>query len=529
FTNEKGTRLCKVIIHPGRLFQALLTKNKVLLLGCFNGLWKFKNGKHTLFKSEPELQGRINDIVEQENGDIWVATDKYGVICIKHLSGKLEHYTLKDGLPANKINILSIDRDGNVWAATNNGVAVIDFKNKLIEKYSTANGLLNDQVKNLACYNNELWMGTDAGICICDIKKLRIRTIPANIVISNVLVNNKPLKVVNNHFSFSYNQNNLSFLFDGLSFKTAAGCDFLYLLSGYEKNWHNSNEAKVSYMNLLPGNYEFIVYAINNEGIHSKLPAKFKFKINPPFWKTWWFITLLIVVWIALTYQLIKWRIKIFKRKTEEKNKIIKQLTEYQLTAIQAQMNPHFIFNVISSIQNFILDKDTDEAYDYLAQFARLIRLILQHSKENYISIEKELEMLKIYISLEQLRLNKKFDFVVKISPEIDTFSELLPVMLLQPYLENSIWHGIMPMDKSKSGVITLSIAKRNQKQLEITIEDNGVGRSKASELRKKTEHTSMAMTLNQKRLDLFNAELNVIDKYDENNIATGTMIELVI
>jgi ligand-binding sensor domain-containing protein len=528
FMNSHGLRFGKTIVHPGRMIKVVSSGNKELLLGCLNGLWKFKNGKYTLWKSVPELQGRINDIVKQKNGDIWVATDKYGVIRIDHLSGILQQYALKHGLPANKVNAITIDSKENVWIATNDGIAVIDSQNKTIKKYSTANGLLNDQVKKIICCNNELWMGTDAGICICNINDIRPNDHSPNVVISNVSLNNRPIEFKNYKEVFNYQQNNFLFSFDGLSFKNIFGCDFVYRLSGYESTWHTSKDPSANYTNLLAGNYSFIVYAVNNDGVYSKIPAKFMFTIAAPFWKTWWFVTLLIIGWGIFTYKVIRWRIAVFKKRTEEKNKINKQLTEYQLTALQAQMNPHFIFNVITSIQNFILDKDTDEAYDYLAQFARLIRLILQHSKENYISIEKELEMLKLYISLEQLRLNKKFEFVVKLSPEVDTFFELIPVMLIQPYMENAIWHGIMPLEKSKKGVITLSISKQNDKLL-ISVEDNGVGRKQAAAMKTSSLHVSMAMTLNQKRLELFKAEMQIIDKCDEKNNPTGTKVELLL
>ncbi|MGQ0827638.1 MAG: two-component regulator propeller domain-containing protein [Bacteroidota bacterium] len=529
FMRKNGYRFTEYYQTPGKLFKGVLINKKELLLACLNGLWRFKDGKSVYYNNDPMLKNRINDIVLDKNENIWVATDKNGVIYIDHISQQTKNYSLKEGLPANKINAITIDNKGNAWVATNNGIAVINLKLNKITKYTTDNGLLNDQVKKIINCNNELWMSTDGGICICNVEQLYKNTTPPNVIISRVLLNNQSLDTKKIHSSFEYDQNNFSFLFDGLSFKKEKGCDFIYQLIGYDNTWHSSGNASANYPNLPSGVYTFEVYAINNDGVRSRTPAKFMFIIRPPFWKTWWFISLVAAIWLIVTYQFIMWRVGVFKKRIEEKEKINKQLTEYQLTAIQAQMNPHFIFNVISSIQNFILDKDTDEAYDYLAQFARLIRLILQHSKENHVSIEKELEMLKLYISLEQLRLNKKFDFNIQVAPEIDVSSESIPVMLIQPYIENSIWHGIMPMDKSKKGVINLYIQKQ-QGQLLVRIEDNGVGREKASLLRKKPEgHLSMAMTLNQKRLNLFNAQLDVKDKFDGHNVASGTIVELLL
>ncbi|EPB65873.1 histidine kinase, partial [Ancylostoma ceylanicum] len=219
-------------------------------------------------------------------------------------------------------------------------------------------------------------------------------------------------------------------------------------------------------------------------------------------------------------------------KKEKEQTRINQLLADSRLSALQAQMNPHFVFNSINSIQNFILKKDIDHAYDYLTKFSKLIRLVLQNSRKKEISVQEDLEVLRLYIMLEQLRFNNRFEYHERISDDIDPHNTLIPPMLIQPYIENAIWHGIMPLEGKRTGVITLRM-DIEQQTIKIVIEDNGVGRKSKEQ---HSGHESLSMKVTEERLSIVNSlykddkpSLQVIDLTDENGTPAGTRIELKI
>ena len=211
-----------------------------------------------------------------------------------------------------------------------------------------------------------------------------------------------------------------------------------------------------------------------------------------------------------------------------------KQLAQAETKALRAQMNPHFIFNSLNSINSFIIARKHDIASDYLIKFSKLIRLILDNSRSEIISLEKELETLKIYVILENARFKNKFNCIYDIAEDIDTNSTMIPPMLLQPFVENAIWHGLM--QKESPGAITIAIRQENEDFLNISITDDGIGREKAAELKSKSAtHKSHGLKVTSQRIEMMNklnssgAKVNITDLKDEQGHATGTRVELII
>jgi LytS/YehU family sensor histidine kinase len=216
------------------------------------------------------------------------------------------------------------------------------------------------------------------------------------------------------------------------------------------------------------------------------------------------------------------------------KTEFKKQLAQAETKALRAQMNPHFIFNCLNSINSFIIDGKHEIASDYLIKFSKLIRLILDNSRSETISLERELEALNLYVLLEGARFENKFKCVYQIAENIDTSVIMIPPMLLQPFVENAIWHGLM--QKETEGTITLEIKKENEEFLNIAIIDDGIGREKAAELKSKSvTHKSHGLKVTSQRIEMMNklnstgAHINIIDLKDEQGHATGTKVELII
>ncbi len=218
----------------------------------------------------------------------------------------------------------------------------------------------------------------------------------------------------------------------------------------------------------------------------------------------------------------------------KQKSKFELKAIQMELKALRAQINPHFTFNIMTSIQHYILDNQPDAAQKYLGKFARLVRSVLDNSETPLVTIEEDLKALDLYVELDTLRFENNFDYKKIIDEEIDVGFDRIPAMLLQPHVENAIWHGLQ--HKEGKGKITVEL-KRQEDMLLCSIEDNGVGRKKAQELQSanKTKHKSMGMFISRERLRIINSKnksnlnVNVRDLEDANGKALGTRIELFV
>ncbi len=311
--------------------------------------------------------------------------------------------------------------------------------------------------------------------------------------------------------------------------------EYKYRLVGFEDSLKLSTNDYVEYPNLAPGSYTFEVYGLNDKKVVSEQKAVYVFTISKPIWLRWWFILLEILNVGGLLYLFIRWRVGIVRKTEQEKNRMNKLVADSRIAAIQAQMNPHFIFNTINSIQDFILQNDTQKAYDYLAKFAKLVRTILNNSEENLITLEKELDTLKLYVEIEQLRFKNNFEFVLNTEGITSDTNEIkIPAMLIQPYIENAIWHGIMPLGKNKKGKLVLKL-RQEKDQLHISIEDNGVGRSYSTDVKKTEGHVSMGDKLVQEKIEMigkmYNKKASTVttDLFDEDNKPCGTRIDITL
>lgn len=524
---------CLIYSLPARTISALPDGNAIWV-GTKKGLYKFQDGTYTNFTEiDTLLQCEITDLAKDADGSLWLATVGNGVLRLKNK--KVESFKTADGLVSNVCTSIKIDQQKNIWVGTNKGLGCLipASKNKWsIKNITEQNGLNSNEITKLCVLNDTLWIGTMYGLSSLDIKQMTRYIVPSSIYINSIKVNNNEL--TSDTTQFSYNENNFTFALNGLTFKDNGNHLYRYRLIGSDTTWHQIQSNELLLNNLAPGQYTFEAQVANLDKIWSTKSAIFSFTIHKPFWLTWWFILIEIVVLILIVYAIILWRTSIIRKKEQEKLRINKLLAEYQMKALTAQMNPHFIFNAINSIQNFIIQNHSTLAYDYLIKFSKLIRLVLNNSKENEVTLQQELETLDLYIELEQLRFEKSFDYLLTIAPEIDPQSLMIPGLLLQPYIENAIWHGLMPL-KTRKGEIALTITEEDS-LLKIIIKDNGVGR-KASDLIKKKiihkSHQSVGMELTGKRIELFGQEnkfsLQIIDNYDDQENATGTTVQIIL
>ena len=527
-------REAKTFLNPFPLGTVYQLKNKQILVGSRNnsGIYVFNNGNFTPYLPHlSQLKTRINAIIEDAKGNIWFATNEYGLYGYDFRK-QLHHYTMNDGLISDKVNTLAMDDQNNLWIGSYNGLTQFSYKNDLkdiqILHFDKSHGLPNAHIEKLMAFNKKIvCMSKDVCFYFRE-DQLKKNTTPPLIYIESISINEKSY-LTKDKPVLDYDQHNLRIQASLISFKNTERRNFLYKLSGYDTNWHTSTSGDIQYTNLPHGNYVFIIYGLNNDLIKSDHPAVFVFTIKRPFWLTWWFVVFEIICLATLFYFVFKlWKSRIQKRE-HHKAMINQKIAEFKMTALRSQMNPHFVFNAISSIQHYILKQDTFKSYNYLAKFSLLIRTILDNSKEEYIALSQEINTLKLYIDLEQIRFKNSFKFILNIDKnlEMDTY---IPTMLIQPYVENSIWHGLMP--KQTNCILEIGLEKKDTYIL-ATIKDNGVGRDYPG--KKSKLHESKGMSITEQRIKELQQtnekkfQVTIIDLKDENGDAAGTEVQIII
>lgn len=506
--------------------------NKEVLLGAMDGLYSLKDSTVSRVKDVPELENVRVTFLAERDGRLFITTKTKGLFILEN--GKCSVVNMSNGLPSDLCNAVLADQDGTVWVATNKGIAYFTLHDRTnITTLNISNGLPTNEISSLVRFGNSLFAGTRDGLCEIELGKPLTNGIRPLVYFSKITVNDSDRSIPTGE-GFRYDQNHLHFYMDGISFKAPVS-KYMYHLAGYDDSLKYSLNPSIEYTNLEPGSYRFEAWSVNSNGLQSKDPVTYSFVINQPWWNTWTFLFTEAVLAALLVYGLIQWRIRRVKQQEEEKRKVEKVISQYQMMALQAQMNPHFIFNAINSIQSFILKNETQPAYDYLSKFSKLVRLVLNNSTRNVISLSKEVETLKLYIELEQLRFTESFDLELHLDDSITDQAEVeIPTMLIQPYVENAIWHGIMPLKGKRKGLIKIHIALA-ERNLKISIEDNGVGRKFAENTSKLEGQGSMGMSLVMQKLEILkrttlqNASIHIIDLYDAEGKASGTRIELDI
>jgi hypothetical protein len=526
----------ELFFAKSRIISLYCNQTDTVWMGCVNGLWSLHDGKSFYWGDRyPLLKNRIEDIKVSSDNRWWFAT-KGGGIIVKQGNNFLE-INESSGLASNTCRTLFIDKSGTVWVGTNMGISKIrmenwgDFK---IESYSMNNGLLSNQINQLVKTGTLVWAATNQGVIVFDEKKSLLNKCPPPIYINNLEINSI-VRAIKDTVSLLYNENHLKINFTGLSYKTNSKLQYHYILEGLDLTWSSTQNTSIQYTTLPPGNYRFKVYANNSDGTKSIQPATFFLHISSPFWQRWWFRTLVIIVLIGTGLVIGNYRQNILKKQAIEKSEISRKMAELKLMALSAQMNPHFLFNSINSIQLFILQNDSKAAQKHLAKFSKLIRQILENSRQEYISLTKEISTLTLYIELECLRFSSKFNFLISVGENIFPEKCLIPPLLIQPYVENAIWHGLMHVT-GYSPELKITITKEGD-LLKCIIDDNGIGRDRAQKIRKENGHESMGLSINQERIETIHAlygtsnshTVTIIDKFTPDNLPAGTRVELIL
>lgn len=529
---------------PADLLTIYLTRKKeIYATGVGAGLFKYNPGEDN-FTPVFRFQGKdlkqhsnsFSSIAEDNNGILWIATYS-GLFALDPVSKKVvQDYSSNELIGGVDISGVLIDEQQNIWLNTERGMFYILHSTGQVRELTATAGLTNNS-------NGTFQQGEDRAIYNA-IQGFVVRIYPSEVL------NHRPQKFAV-HFSeasmtdspyfFRFTasgqkkmiippgQNRFSLDFSVMNYDGENR--YYYKLDGVMDSWLQNENGHLAFYNLPPGNYTLHVKGGNEYG---ELPGngdEVVIIVQPHWWQTDWFRIACGVVILALATLLIRRRIMRIRQEASFKQK----MAETEMIALRSQMNPHFIFNSLNSIENFMMRNEKRLASSYLNKFARLIRMILDSSRNELVPITKDMEALQLYVDLEQLRFNNKFCYKVHVDQLLRDGDYKVPALLIQPYVENAIVHGLAHSEKDG---LTLSVtALLANDYIHYTIQDNGVGRRQSSlyNHQNKPNHKSVGLTITEERIHIFNRKQNangrvaVTDLFDENNHPSGTKVEITI
>jgi hypothetical protein len=500
-----------------------------IYVGTLSGLnfinWNKKQVE--LGNEYPLLKRRITKLIRC-GSNIWIGTNDGGVICF---DGKkpIKNISVKNGLTGNLIRALFADSN-NLWVGTDRGLNKINLHDSsypVLQTYTISDGITSDMINTVYSEGNLVYVGTPEGLSIFDDDNMRNRS-SCDLRILAVTVSGKEMQFDSSKILLKPRNNNIRFDFVAISFKSEGNIVYHYKLSGIDTEWKTTKENFLEYPTLPTGRYQLHLYAINKFGIKSTT-ATIDFEVEKRLFEQTWFRLLVIFILIAITAALVNLRIKRVKNVQKKKMADAEKIASLEQQALKAQMNPHFIFNSLNSIQQYVIDKDVQGANKFISGFSKLIRQTLDNSGKQSITVAEEESYLRAYLELEKSRFEDKFDYSISIDKKIRRDEDILPPMLLQPYIENCIRHGIMHKRDGK-GIIEV-LFHLSEGNLVCSVTDNGIGRLAADEFKgmQHSNYQSRGTDLTRQRILMINKSSNVDiilkteDLVDINNKSCGT------
>lgn len=505
------------------------------------GLYVLRNNKlvDDAVQGIPVVNLYINKIIRDKKGNIWIATQGKGLLKCLLQNNKLvlqQQYDSRNGLPSDIALSVLADKNNNIWLGDYMSVSMLfdpGAKEHLVT-YNEKDGLLSSYYQTLKLEQQEngtIWGLTSMGLFSIHPDSVINNSLPPVLLLNTVNVKGSADNFAKQPSpSFSYSSNSPEFHFTAISLTDPSKIRYAYRVKESDTAWTYTTNRSVNFNSLPPGSYTFQLKACNNSNTWTTEPFQYSFSIRPPFWQTWWFRIAALLLMAGLVLLLFRRRVVAIKNKAA----LRQQLTELEGKALRAQMNPHFIFNSLNAIQELIVTNNVEEGYQYLSNFSKLLRMVLNNSEKNSIPLSAEIEMIKLQLSLESLRFKNSFSYQFQTADTVETEMIKIPPLLLQPYVENAVWHGLRHKEGEKNLWIRI---KENNGRLDIEIEDNGVGRQRAGEIKKQKlgaeQFESKGSVLSRQRIKILNdqypgaAQVDIIDLVTEKNGASGTQVKI--
>ncbi|PQJ23013.1 histidine kinase [Tenacibaculum sp. SG-28] len=479
-------------------------KQNSFYIAYINGIKKFDAAFKPRDIKFKEQSIYAQDIAETSNGIVWFSTTKDGLVGVKN-DEIIYHYTDQNGLLSNLTNVLKSDGD-LLWVVTSKGIQVLDTVTGEFQNLTKKDGLVSYNISDIEILDNTLYFSTNTGVFVVDKRKIFKKGVVSDFSFTEILINGKKVPI-QEKFEFLYGDNTIQFKFHTNGYLSSDHMQYQYQLLENEdsKSWItlDQGDSQLTFNNLASGQYDLKVRGVEIDGKNETPIKRAIIEVRLPFYKSLWFtilifLLILMLVWYGFTKQIQDIENK--QIRVLEQERIQKQLVFSKLESLQAQMNPHFIFNALNSIQNLVLKENKFSAYNYLTKFSLFIRENLNMSRKSFVDFQEELDLIYKYLELENLRFGDEFSYVINVQDEVHNIK--IPTMIIQPFIENAIKHGLLHKTKGDKRLV-LDFYKLDV--LVCVITDNGIGMKASKELNKANilKPNSFSTTAIQDRLKL--------------------------
>lgn len=528
----KGDKVAEMLedLTLPEAFQ-VFASNDTIYMGGTNGLFRL-DGKTTHKIEIPGVNKleHIHIIIRDKKGRFCLGTEESGLVLVDHNRSLVAGTDA--GLISNNVTGLVFSDDSTLWVSTKRGLSKVILKQDLaishIENFDLTNGLINDNINCLAYFQGILCFGTQSGFFAIHENDLKQNRTRPQIFIDRI----ENLKAEQKSGHFGYDENDFRLHISVSSFRNAGNIPVKYKLRKEDTTFYyqNISNGTLTLLQLEPGDYEVSIYAANNNGVWSEKAATYSFSIAKPFWRQTYFWLLLSVVLLLAVLLVARLRVRQITRREKEKAEFEIQIENLKNQALRLQMNPHFLFNALNAIQGFYANENKTLAKNYIYNLSRLLRLILESSKQDEILLENEIEIVRAYLDLTVLRFEDKLDYSIHVAEGVPLNRLNVPPMILQPFIENAFIHGIAP--KEGKGHIDIAFRIENE-QLLCTITDNGIGRKASAAMKLVSVQRSSGINITRERIALLNKKhdststVEIQDLTGDDGKAAGTRVIL--
>lgn len=534
------------------------------------GLFRLDNaqtGQATQFLARPNTttalpDNEVMDLLEDHRGTLWAATLTHGLVRINQRAGQVSFTTFAtfpDGPPSRIFSFFN-DAQYLFWVTTGDGLYVFNPATGRFLKHHATDQVVfphdHDALSHspdghpLGIANGTILVGSDASSLFSTPTHA-----PLHFTGFQIFNQSHPevLAATAGPVQLDHRQNGFSIQFAAPWFQHPERIRYRYQLVGFDPGWVEADTRREAfYTNMPHGQYTFNVQANWDGGDTFSRTISLPITVRPAYWETGWFrfvmaLLLGLIGWAGWIYRqrAIQLKTNLLLAQAEKRQQATElreqealfyhRMAETEMTALRSQMNPHFIFNCLNSIKLYATENDSAKASDYLSKFSKLIRMVLENSRSERVTLQNELDTLRLYLDMEAMRFKQKLTYRISVEPGIDAQFLELPPLLIQPYVENAIWHGLM--HQPRGGTVVISVAQPHDDRLTITITDDGVGRARAAALKSKSanDRRSFGMKLTSDRIALINqlyqthTAVTIHDLVSPTGDPQGTEVVLVI
>ncbi|RBL91914.1 sensor histidine kinase [Chitinophaga flava] len=505
-------------------------------VGTSNGLYWCSDNKHKLEPSRNDTSRKLSiKDLKWINGYLWIGTSDQGIY-VMHGDSMVKHLSSANNLASDICQQLYYDGQDRLYVATNKGVSVIDIHKLAITRNITSNdGLMSDDIRGVYTDDGKLYIATSNGLCYFKGDHLPVDTIPPVIYLSYIRYGDSTYMPGNDFIHLYKRKASFEAEFGTIVFDLPELVEYQYNFSGDTTNgWVTTMSNIIPFPDLQPGSYKLMVRARKYKSDWSK-PLNLNVSILPQWYQQWWARGILLLAGLLLILVVLRYIVKRIKQAEKRKTEYNRRIAELEAKALTNQMNPHFIFNSLNSVQHLILEKEEKQALNFLADFATLMRQMLNNSRKSYISLEEEIAFLTRYLELEKIRFAHSFTYHFIMEDTLKDYTIYIPPMIIQPIVENAIKHGLAP--KNSSGTLEIRIEMVDD-LLYCSVDDDGIGWDKSNSIKSSRliKHESTALSVIKERLQIiksFNGsvgKLEIIDKFKSGfGNKEGTLVEILI